>query len=123
MRLESLQACGVPALQGRALSNVAETDLGATATGTTTADAYVLKGTLTTFTGGAANTGFRPPAASQVGDEFEVANWTGGSIKAYPTAGGKLNNAAADTATAVGNSKTCKLKCYAAGSWGLILSA
>ena len=114
----------MPGREAQAVCGVLQTDLGATALGTTVADAYTLKGDITSFTGGAGNSGFKPPVNSEVGDEFEVANWSGATLIAYPAAAdGQINNNAAGTGINAADKKTIKIKLIAPKKWMAVLSA
>lgn len=97
MRILDVMAAGIPGLTARALAGALGPDIGATATGAnSSANSYVLKSPITSFTAGGATTGCRIPGGLDVGDSFLIANYTGAALLLFPETGGKINNAATD---------------------------
>lgn len=97
MRARILMDIGMSALQALGMTGGEDKETGVTATGTTTADAYVLKCGVTQFSTVAAGTGARIPTADLApGDEFFVLNNGANALLVYPPSGGTINSAAAD---------------------------
>lgn len=97
MRSHSLRSLGKHSAMEVAGHTCAEDrETGVTATGTTTADAYVLKCGMTQFGTVAAGTGARIPSDSQPGDEYFVLNLGANALLVYPPSGGNVNAGGAD---------------------------
>lgn len=97
MRARSLMDAGHSALTSLAMTCGEDRELAVTATGTTTADAYVLKAGMTQFTTVGAGTGARIPTTDLApGDEFFVYNGGANALLVYPPTGGTVNAAGVD---------------------------
>lgn len=116
-------AGGFAALVARILTGGEDRDLGVTALGTSSqANSYGLKATMTTVTGGGANTGVRLPTGItklSAGDEIDVYNTKGSALLVYPEVGGNINAAGVDTAVSVANNTRAIIKCWSPGVYSL----
>lgn len=101
MRTITLMQGSVGARDAQLATGGDDRDLAVVATGTTTADAYILRASITQFGTVAAGTGARIPTVDLVpGDEFHVLNNGANALLVYPPSGGTINSAGVD----VGNS-------------------
>ena len=88
-----LQTQGIRSQQAKAILGDVESAI--TATGTTAADAYAIKASITVLSAGAGTTGIVLPVAA-ASDNFKIVNQSGSNKILYPPTGGTLNDAAID---------------------------
>lgn len=122
MKASILIGAALSALTARAITGGCDLDIGAAATGSnSSANSYLLKATLTSFTTGGAGTGCRLPVLD-VGDSVLIANFTNSALLVYPSTGGKINNAATDTALSLPDKDVIEVTCLALGVFAAPLS-
>ncbi len=88
------------------LINGTSIETGATAAGTTQADAFAITKQVTAFGTVALNSGAVLPAAGEVGEAFMVHNGGANALSVYPPSGGKINAAATNAALSVAVGKS-----------------
>lgn len=122
-RLLITPAGGFAAAVARILTGGEDRDLAVTALGVSSqANSYGLRATMTTVTGGGANTGVRLPAGANAlaaGDEIDIYNTKGSTLLIYPETGGNINAAGADTSVNLANNTRGIIKCWSPGVYSL----
>lgn len=122
MKASILIGSSFAALAARAITGGNDVDLGATATGSnSSANSYLLKGTLTSFTTGGAGTGARLPVL-EPGDSIIVANYTGSALLLFPSTGGNLNNAGVNASLSLPDKDVILVTCLSPGIYAAPLS-
>lgn len=96
--LKKLTGSGMAPLAATQING--DIDLGVTATGTTQADAYILRACNTRFDTVAASTGAVLPIGAP-SDDYAVTNFGANTLNVYPPLGGKINNGAANAAVTI----------------------